>query len=479
MVRASSSKKGNCSPPVDNYEWSSTTTEYPEIEAQMPTWSVEFNRRPSKYHGRGPARWWDRRKKEIETADKGIFRDTSILARLTEHPEPLSCGDVDYKDSDSESEGPLPNPVRKLSKKAWKHMFATVNNGTVRVYYAEQKKHPHLLLCFEDPDQDETYYAVNFVYNANNDNCWWVLAAGSKGVIRVLDINNKAYVKSLMGHGEAVNDMSVHPRDPALIVTASKDESLRMWNLRLGTSIAVFAGLKGHRGEVLSVDFDRYGNRFASCGIDNSVRIWEVTNDEQIVCNILESHYAAEHDYRNFMYTAKNGERKVMDVPISQFPCFVTRKVHKHYVDCVKWVGDNTLLSKSVHNRIYLWELGNDREALAVPAQDYTLLEEYVVDNCNVWFVKFGIDREHRTIACGNELGHVYLYRLDRLPPQKTILMPGERHSDELNSNAYVRKCAFSDDGSMVVAVDDFSNIFQFDRTDESIPVEEEFEFNE
>jgi len=83
----------------------------------------------------------------------------------------------------------------------------------------------------------------------------------------------KQPVRNLLAHGKAINDVQVHPRDPSLLISASKDESLRLCNLRTGAQIALFAGLKGHHGEVVTVDWDQFGNRFASCCIDNSIRI--------------------------------------------------------------------------------------------------------------------------------------------------------------------------------------------------------------
>lgn len=398
---------------IDKYKWSSTTVEEPDTDETAATWGIAFNFRPSPYYYRGKASWWARRAAQLAAVDAGQYPNELILSEFngevngsdseTGGHNPVTS-DIKYVDSESEDEKEqVTTPVRTLSDRAWLHLFATVNSSNVRIYRAQRGKSPKLLRVFTDASPDEVFYAVAFTFNADNNKQWWVLAAGVKGVIRVMSVLENRVVKTLVGHGEAVNDLKVHPRDPALIVTASKDESLRMWNLRTGAPIAMFAGLKGHRGEVLSVDFDRCGNRFASCGIDNSVRVWSITADEEVVKAILESHKAADlGDNDKYMYT-ENGSKQVLRVPISQFPGFVTRKVHKHYVDCVKWVGDDMILSKSVHNRVYLWELGKNRESMAVPATKYKLLEEYVVDNCNVWFVRFGLDRFQRVLACGNE----------------------------------------------------------------------------
>lgn len=47
--------------------------------------------------------------------------------------------------------------------------------------------------------------------------------------------------QSLQGHGNDIHDIAVHPSSPALVLTASKDESVRLWNLSgPGCCVAVF-----------------------------------------------------------------------------------------------------------------------------------------------------------------------------------------------------------------------------------------------
>ena len=286
----------------------------------------------------------------------------------------------------------------------WRNLFATCNANYVRVYEAIPQKKPRLLHIYEDANHEEQFYCISWTYNVTGEHEWWLCAAGKKGVLRVINVQRGKLQDSLIGHGEAINDMKVHPRDPALVLTASKDESLRLWNLRVGITVAIFAGLKGHRGEVVHTDFNRDGSKFASCGIDNSVRIWDFYENEPVVSAIKESHHIADLGgyHGTHVYHEKNGTRKKFKVPIAQFPFFVTRKVHKHYVDCVQWVGD-ILLSKSVHNRMFLWEPEHDRDSLASPATEYTLLEEYVLEVCNVWYIRFALSRNKRLVACGND----------------------------------------------------------------------------
>ena len=39
-----------------------------------------------------------------------------------------------------------------------------------------------------------------------------------------------------------------------MLLSASKDESIRLWNTRCGTCCCIFAGHYGHRDDVLSID---------------------------------------------------------------------------------------------------------------------------------------------------------------------------------------------------------------------------------
>jgi polycomb protein EED len=73
----------------------------------------------------------------------------------------------------------------------------------------------------------------------------------------------------MLGHGGDINYLCMHPTDPNLLLTCSKDESLRLWNLKTGVCCAIYGGLKGHNGDVLHCAFNHDGTEFASCGMDS------------------------------------------------------------------------------------------------------------------------------------------------------------------------------------------------------------------
>lgn len=395
------------------YKFSSSVVESPTSGDRQATYGVQFAWRACKEYLQGGGSFWKGRRilnPDLNTlAGQSYDADPVILEEDDDDDdddENAENEEVNDRNVDSEGEEIVPDGQDgslMYANGEWKNLFATCNGNAVRIYETSRREKPNLLQRYEDDDLTEQFYCIGWTYNADGHHEWWICAAGRKGVVRVINPHRGTLHSSLTGHGEAINDLKLHPRDPALLLTASKDESLRLWNLRTGAVVVVFAGLKGHRGEAVFADFNRDGSKFASCGIDNSIRIWDIFDDDKVVRAIQDSHRIADLGVDDpYVYKDETGTRRKANVAMSQFPIFVTRKVHKHYVDCVMWVGD-LLLSKSVHNRMFLWEPEADRDSLASPACNYSLLEEYVLDVCNVWFIRFAMDRKRRLVACGND----------------------------------------------------------------------------
>ena len=435
----------------DDYVWSSTTVE-DETNEPESTWGVAFNYRPNIYQLAPPGLFW---KKLIESR-RANMRGMVI-------PEEDANNEVIW----------IPEEIEQYSENTWNHLFATVGRNTVRIYSAVVGRKPKLITVFIDGFSGECLYTVTWTYNADGRHSWWVITGGERGVIRVLDVSSRAVVRTLVGHGASVNGLAVHPRDSTLLLSASKDESIRMWNLQTGTMVAVFAGIKGHRGEVIGVDFDRSGRKFVSCGLDYSIRIWDIIEDEELFESIVQSHRVARNGTEDpYMYRDMKGKRHKIKFQICQFPAFVSRKLHKNYVDCVKWCGD-LLISKSIHDRILLWEPILDREALAAPATEYNVFEEYFVTGAKVWFIRFAVDRACSMVAIGNDKGGISIYRIDKpnlpprsaYPPDATLNAATAAAADANSAQiGWVRQCAFSADAAIIISVDDNSRVIQYDR---------------
>lgn len=169
-----------------------------------------------------------------------------------------------------------------------------------------------------------------------------------RGILKCINNSTCELETVLFGHGNAVNDLRLHPIDDALIFSASKDESIRLWNLRTAVCIAIFAGERGHRDEVLSIDVHPLGHCFVSSGMDTNVKIW----------NLSESSIEKSID-KSFDFVLSE-DALHFKPHLQPIPIYSTNQVHSDYVDSVRWFG-NCLVTKSTKNRIVIWSPDSHR----------------------------------------------------------------------------------------------------------------------
>ena len=200
----------------------------------------------------------------------------------------------------------------------------------------------------------------------------------------------------LQGHGGAINDMRFHPQERALLLSASADESIRLWHIGARCCLATFAGHAGHLDSVVSLDVRLDGGALASGSIDGSVKVWALDTPELAARVTAANQLAASYDAAVQAVVAatssscqdaggaEGGEPDALeaarpscsqplpplppcpeDAPpplVIQWPRATYNRVHydssaglSYWVDCVRFVGNN-LLSRSSNGRAVLWE---------------------------------------------------------------------------------------------------------------------------
>ncbi|KAG2484331.1 hypothetical protein HYH03_016873 [Edaphochlamys debaryana] len=327
-----------------------------------------------------------------------------------------------------------------------------------------------------------------------------LLLAGEKALVRVLDVSRGCLVATFAGHGKSINDIAVHPDRPHLFLTASEDESVRLWNLRSRTCVAIFAGEGGHRNKVLSLDFHPWdGHRFLSSGMDNAVKVWSLAPLERL---LEESERAADGCVGG---PGGGGPRRAFPTRVVQQPLFSTLRVHNDYVDCVRWLGD-LVLSKSVHDIITLWRPhsqakhrrpppvpegggaggsgaggsggaeSEDDEDVGVSASGRlggeavagraTKIADFRLDeSLRTWFVRFAMDLRHSVLACGSAKGKVFVFcpLVSGASSSSAPLQPRARLTAK-GCNTVVRQTAVSWDGGTILAACEDGSIQRWDR---------------
>ncbi|KAK1283948.1 Polycomb group protein FIE2 [Acorus calamus] len=315
-------------------------------------------------------------------------------------------------------------------------VFATVGGNRITIYQCLDGGVAAVLQAYVDEDKEESFYTLSWACNL--DGTPFLVAGGINGIIRVIDCGSEKIHRSFVGHGDSINEIRTQALKPSLVISASKDESIRLWNVHTGICVLIFAGAGGHRNEVLSVDFhpsDIY--RIASCGMDNTVKIWSMKE-------------FWPHVEKSFTWTDLPSKFPTKYI---QFPVFLAQ-VHSNYVDCNRWLGD-FVLSKSVDNEIILWEPKIKDQSPGEGTVD--ILQKYPVPECDIWFIKFSCDFHYNAAAIGNREGKIFVWELQSSPP---VLIARLSH---MHCKSPIRQTAMSFDGSTILACCEDGTIWRWD----------------
>jgi WD40 repeat protein len=115
----------------------------------------------------------------------------------------------------------------------------------------------------------------------------------------------------LSGHQSFVLHAAFSP-DGRRVATASRDKTLRIWDVATGKQIAV---LRGHHSELDSVAFSPDGARIVSASVDGTVRVWAARASSALIT--LDGREAAQAAFSadgTRVFTWDEGTAKVQDL---------------------------------------------------------------------------------------------------------------------------------------------------------------------
>jgi ABC-type branched-subunit amino acid transport system permease subunit len=164
------------------------------------------------------------------------------------------------------------------------------------------------------------------------------------------------------GHTEAILAQEIH-NPSGLVVTASEDKKILLWNRIKGTKLGE---LSGHKDEVVAIDLSADGKTLVSAGKDKAIHLWNLStqrlsrsfkvanNDSKLSSILLRSSseiICGVEDGKIFILNAENG--RVKSTLSGHYGAITSLQLSKN---------GETLLSGATDNRILLWKLNAQKK---------------------------------------------------------------------------------------------------------------------
>ena len=126
-----------------------------------------------------------------------------------------------------------------------------------------------------------TFWVCSARFNNTGDR---IVSASRDKTLRVWDVKTGECLKVLNGHTNMVRSTAFNNTGDRT-VSVSRDKTIRVWDVKTGECLKV---LKGHTYWVCSAAFNNTGDRVVSASSDKTVRIWDVATGECI--KVLNGH---------------------------------------------------------------------------------------------------------------------------------------------------------------------------------------------
>jgi WD40 repeat protein len=181
------------------------------------------------------------------------------------------------------------------------------------------------------------------------------VSASSDQTLRLWDLESGQTLRTLEGHADRVYAVAVTP-DGRRAVSASGDRTLRLWDLETGKTLRT---LEGHTDQVCTVALTPDGRLAVSGSVDQTLRLWDLETGQTI--RTLEGHtdsvYAVAVTPDGRAVSASGG-RTLWLWDLKSGQTLRTLKGHTEWVDAVAVTPDGRrAVSGSEDKTLRLWDL--------------------------------------------------------------------------------------------------------------------------
>jgi WD40 repeat protein len=248
--------------------------------------------------------------------------------------------------------------------------------------------------------------------------------------------SRSACLMTLAGHTDAVGECEFSP-DGRRIVSASRDRTLKLWDVQTGAELATLAG---HTREVIACAFSPDGTGIVSASGDRTLKLWDAQTGAELAT--LAGHTgsvaacAFSPDGRRLVSASGDNTLKLWDAQTGA--ALATLAGHTGSVAACAFSPDGRRIVSASHDRtLKLWDAQTGAELATLAGRTYVM-----VNAC-----AFSPDGR-RVIAAISATGNSHTLKLwDAETGAELATLRG--HTDSVNA------CAFSPDGRRIVSASD------------------------
>jgi polycomb protein EED len=265
------------------------------------------------------------------------------------------------------------------------HYVIAVSKEYMKMYDLKDENYKEVKsICVKDV----FFYCVD---STKLDNNYYIVMGGNTNSIFMytISVENNNFetnenIEELIGHKNDINDLKFLIKHPNILLSASSDSTVRVWDIKIKKMLCIYGGPLGHPSHVLTVDFHFSEKFIASAGFDQVVMFWDI----------------------DFVFQKYNNEEQTFKKCLLKERPFFETFIHQNYIDTVKFMGD-LVLSKSTNGVILLWKpMFNDEK------DHHFIIKKLFYTSSKIWYVKFHLNLVENLLFIG-DVGGLYIFNLN------------------------------------------------------------------